>query len=78
MMLSINHYAHEVAPLVESDPPEIDDDGDVSEASISLFPLGKYGVTGAHFILTIDEADQLARLLWHMVSDARQGIYHPT
>lgn len=76
MMLSFNHYAHEVTPFIESDPPRVDEDGDVSDASISLFPLGQYGETSAHFILTIDEADQLARMLWQMVSDARQGIYH--
>lgn len=63
------------SPTIVSRPPYIDDDGDLSEARIELHPFGRRRADTLSLVLTVDEADQLARRLWHAVSEARESRY---
>jgi hypothetical protein len=75
MMLSTSHYQHDFTPEIQSHPPHLDGDGDMTEATVSIFPFGMYNETQAHMILNLDEADQFVRFLWKIVSDAQNGKY---
>lgn len=75
MYFTLSNFDIDFLPRVISRSPYIDDDGDQAEAKIELHPFGK-SRSGSHsLVMTVDEADQLARLLWHSVTEARDGRY---
>jgi hypothetical protein len=76
MYLFLNQYDFDSIATVTSSPPYVDDDGDPAEAKISLHPFGRSrGMSRAQIMMSLDEADNLARHLWQVVTDARSGRY---
>lgn len=63
-------------PAIFASAPYVDDDGDLMEAGISIHPFGKRRLNHTYLRMSVDEADRLARQLWQVVSDARNGKYH--
>lgn len=67
--------AFDFSPTITSVPPHVDEDGDQVGAKISLHPFGQRGDERTYFSLSVDEADRLARHLWQIVTDVRNGRY---
>ena len=67
-------------PSIYSEAPHIDDEGDLIDARIRVAPIedeNAVGIESVQMTFSIDEADQFARRLWQMVTDARNGKYWP-
>jgi hypothetical protein len=61
-------------PYVYSMPPHIDSEGDEVAAHVSVRPFGKDSRDVA-INMSIDEAEELARQLVALVTDAREGRF---
>ena len=55
-------------------PPHLDNEGDDVAAYVSVRPFGK-GSRDASISMSIDEAEELARQLVAVVTDAREGRF---
>ena len=55
-------------------PPHLDSEGDEVAACVSLRPFGKYS-RDALINMSVDEAEELARQLVAVVTDARKGRF---
>lgn len=83
MYVSLGYTESDVTPHLESSAT-VDEQGKVTDASITLFPFGDYEqrLYGGNLqsnpltmILSLEEAEVLARLLTGAVTDARNGRY---
>jgi hypothetical protein len=82
MHVSTKYTEFDVTPHVQSSAT-VDEHGHVTYESISLFPFGDFNVrtgigtdTPSMIIMSVDEADAMARLLLGAVTDARKGRYN--
>lgn len=75
---SVTVLRQNASPVVYSTPPRKSTEGTQQEAQITLLP---YGMTmpddeqSVYINMSIDEAEQLARMLTGVVSAAREGQY---
>lgn len=83
MYVSLGYTESDVTPHLESSAT-VDEQGKVTDTSITLFPFGDYEqrLYGGNLqsnpltmILSLEEAEVLARLLTGAVTDARNGRY---
>lgn len=83
MYVSLGYTESDVTPHLESSAT-VDEQGKVTDASITLLPFGDYEqrLYGGNLqsnpltmILSLEEAEVLARLLTGAVTDARNGRY---
>ena len=70
MLVSTFRMEHDPTPYVFSMPPHIDSEGDEVAAYVSVRPFGKDSRDVA-ITMSIDEAEELARQLVAVVTDAR-------
>ncbi|OKH71966.1 hypothetical protein EB74_24370 [Mycobacterium sp. SWH-M5] len=83
MNVSFNYLEFDVTPHLESSA-RVDEHGVVTDVSITLFPFGDFEqrIYGGNLqpnpstiIMSLEEAEVLARLLTGAVKDARNGQY---
>ena len=74
MIVSTFRMADDPTPFVFSMPPHIDSEGDEVAAYVSVRPFGKDSRDVA-INMSIDEAEELARKLVAVVTDARAGRF---
>ncbi len=85
MHVSINYSEFDdPVPHIETSAT-VDENGKVTDASVSLFPYGDHEerITGGnalnalpvHMIMSLEEAEVLARLLTGAVTDAKNGRF---
>ena len=75
MFVSTFRMEDDRTPCVFSMPPHIDSEGDEVAAYVSVRPFGKDSRDVA-INMSIDEADELARQLVAVVTDAREGRFN--
>ena len=74
MLVSTFRMEDDQTPYVFSMPPHIDSEGDEVAAYVSVRPFGKDSRDVA-INMSIDEAEELARQLVAVVTDAREGRF---
>ncbi len=74
MLVSTFRIEDDQTPYVFSMPPHLDNEGDDVAAYVSVRPFGK-GSRDASISMSIDEAEELARQLVAVVTDARNGRF---
>lgn len=85
MHVSISYYEFDdVTPHIETSAT-VNENGKVTDASVSLFPYGDHReriMSGnamqpnpVHMIMSLEEAEVLARLLTGAVTDAKNGRF---
>ncbi|MGX9673483.1 hypothetical protein [Mycobacterium sp. HM-7] len=84
MYVSMNHTEFDVTPYVDSSAA-VDEHGKVTHETISLFPYGSIDArydaqveepVPVTIMMSVEEADVIARLLSQAVADARRGRYN--
>jgi hypothetical protein len=87
MHMSVHYYDDEPPFVLWSSPPEVDSDGDLQQADITLAPFGpdttrmREGImpevmkANIQFTLTMTEAEELALKLMQLVVAGREGRY---
>ena len=74
MLVSTFRIEDDRTPYVFSMPPHIDSEGDEVAACVSVRPFGKDS-RDAWINMSVDEAEELARQLVVVVTDAREGRF---
>jgi hypothetical protein len=74
MLVSALHIEDDRIPYVFSTPPHLDNEGDEVAAGVSVRPFGKDS-REASINMSIDEAEELARQLVAVVTNARKGRF---
>ena len=74
MLVSTFRIEDDRTPYVFSMPPHLDNEGDDVAAYVSVRPFGK-GSRDASISMSIDEAEELARQLVAVVTNAREGRF---
>jgi len=74
MLVSTFRMKDGQTPYVFSMPPHLDNEGDEVAACVSVRPFGKDS-RDASINMSIDEAEELARQLVAVVTDARKGRF---
>jgi hypothetical protein len=74
MLVSNFRMEDDSTPYVFSMPPHLDSKGDEVAANVSVRPFGKDSRDVA-ITMSIDEAEELARQLVAVVTDAREGRF---
>ena len=74
MLVSTFRIEDDRTPYVFSMPPHLDSEGDEVAACVSVRPFGKYS-RDALINMSVDEAEELARQLVAVVTDARKGRF---
>ena len=74
MLVSTFRIEDDRTPYVFSMPPHIDAEGDEVAAYVSVRPFGKDS-RDALINMSVDEAEELARQLVAVVTDARKGRF---
>ena len=74
MLVSTFRIEDDRTPYVFSMPPHLDNEGDEVAACVSVRPFGKDS-RDASINMSIDEAEELARQLAGVVTDARKGRF---
>ena len=74
MLVSTFRIEDNPTPYVFSMPPHLDSEGDEVAAYVSVRPFGKDSRDVA-ITMSIDEAEELARQLVGVVTDAREGRF---
>ena len=74
MLVSTSRMEDDQTPYVFSMPPHIDSEGDEVAAYVSVRLFGKDS-RDASINMSVDEAEELARQLVAVVTDARQGRF---
>ena len=74
MFVSTFRIEDDQTPYVFSMPPHLDNEGDDVAAYVSVRPFGKDS-RDASISMSIDEAEELARQLVAVVTDARNGRF---
>ena len=74
MLVSTFRIEDDRTPHVFSMPPHLDNEGDEVAACVSVWPFGKDS-RDASINMSIDEAEELARQLVAVVTDARNGRF---
>ena len=74
MLVSNFRMEDDSTPYVFSMPPHLDNEGDEVAACVSVRPFGKDS-RDASINMSIDEAEELARQLVAVVTDARKGRF---
>ena len=74
MLVSTFRMEDDRTPYVFSMPPHLDNQGDDVAAYVSVRPFGKDS-RDASISMSIDEAEELARQLVAVVTDAREGRF---
>jgi hypothetical protein len=74
MLVSTFRIEDDRTPYVFSMPPHIDNEGEEVAACVSVRPFGKDS-RDASINMSIDEAEELARQLVAVVTDARKGRF---
>jgi hypothetical protein len=74
MLVSTFRIEDDRTPYVFSMPPHLDNEGDEVAACVSVRPFGKDS-RDASITMSIDEAEELARQLVAVVTDARKGRF---
>ena len=74
MLVSTFRIEDDRTPYVFSMPPHLDSEGDEVAACVSVRPFGKDS-RDASINMSIDEAEELARQLVAVVTDARKGRF---
>jgi hypothetical protein len=74
MLVSTFRMEDDQTPYVFSMPPHLDNEGDEVAACVSVRPFGKDS-RDASINMSIDEAEELARQLVAVVTDARKGRF---
>jgi hypothetical protein len=74
MLVSTFRIEDDRTPYVFSMPPRLDNEGEEVAACVSVRPFGKDS-RDASINMSIDEAEELARQLVAVVTDARKGRF---
>jgi hypothetical protein len=74
MLVSTFRVEDDRTPYVFSMPPHLDNEGEEVAACVSVRPFGKDS-REASINMSIDEAEELARQLVAVVTDAREGRF---
>jgi hypothetical protein len=75
MLVSTFRAEDDRTPYVFSMPPHLDSEGDEVAGCVSVRPFGKNS-RDVSINMSIDEAEELARLLVAVVTDARKGRFN--